>query len=61
MGIIALFLGLFGGASGIVGIVAAFKGTVGGAAFTPAFWLQLAGVLFLACIALLLGGRGEYY
>lgn len=61
MAIVALFLGLLGGACGIVGIISAFKGTVGGANFTPAFWLTLAIVLLLGCIASLLSRTGENY
>ena len=60
MGTFALIIGILGGLSAIAGIATAAEVVPSlGAAFTEMFWLALAGVLFLAAIALSLG-RGGY-
>ena len=60
MGILALILGILGGLCGVMGIITA-AGVVPtlGAEFTVMFWLVLAGILLVACIASLLG-RSSY-
>ena len=60
MGTFALIIGILGGLSAIMGIVTAVEVVPSlGTALTEMFWLALAGVLFLAAIALSLG-RGSY-
>ncbi len=60
MGTVALILGILGGLSAVTGIATAVEVVPSlGAALTETFWLMLAGVLFLAAIALSLG-RGSY-
>jgi len=60
MGVLALFLGILGGLSAIMGVLTA-AGVIqlALAEFTAIFWLVLAGVLFLAAITCLLP-RGSY-
>jgi len=60
MAILAWILAILGGLCAVMGIITA-TGVIPlvGAAFTAMFWLALAGVLFLACIAAALG-RGGY-
>lgn len=60
MGILALILGILGGLCGVMGIITA-AGVVPtlGAEFTVMFWLVLAGILLVACIASLLS-RSSY-
>ncbi len=60
MAIFAWLTGFLGGLCAVMGIITA-TGVIPlvGAAFTAMFWLALAGVLFLACIAAALG-RGGY-
>jgi hypothetical protein len=57
MGLLALFLSLFGALAAIVAILTATQ-TVPplGDEFTTIFWLNVSSVLFLACIASLLSG-----
>ena len=53
MGTFALILGLIGGLCAIMGILDAAEVVPPlGAAFTVEFWMMLAGVLLLACIAI---------
>jgi len=54
MGILALIFGILGGLCGVMGIITA-AGVVPtlGAEFTVMFWLVLAGILLVACIAFL--------
>ncbi|MBA7697955.1 hypothetical protein ES703_106627 [subsurface metagenome] len=60
MGILALILGILGGLCGVMGIITA-AGVVPtlGAEFTVMFWLVLAGILLVACVASLLS-RSSY-
>lgn len=60
MGILALIFGILGGLCGVMGIITA-AGVVPtlGAEFTVMFWLVLAGILLVACIAFLLS-RSSY-
>ena len=60
MAILAWILAILGGLCAVMGIITA-AGVIPlvGAAFSAMFWLALAGVLLLACIAAALG-RGEY-
>ena len=52
MGVLAWVLGILGGLCTVMGIITAAEViSLLGAAFTPMFWLVLAGVLLLACIA----------
>ncbi len=60
MGVFALILGLIGGLCAVMGILTAAEVVPSlGAAFTVEFWMMLAGVLFLACIAVNTS-RSEY-
>ena len=60
MGLLAWILGILGGLCAVVGIITAAEviPTLG-AEFTWMFWLILAGVLLLACIAAAIG-RSAY-
>ena len=60
MGILALIFGILGGLCGVMGIITA-AGVVPtlGAEFTVMFWLVLAGILLVACVASLLS-RSSY-
>jgi len=60
MGLLAWILGTLGGLCAVVGIITAAEviPTLG-SEFTWMFWLILAGVLFLACIACAIG-RSAY-
>jgi len=61
MGLFALILGLLGALCAIMGIVTAAEVvplTIGASALVDwMFWLIVSGVLFLATIAVVLGGR----
>jgi len=64
MGILALVLGILGGLCAVMGIITATEvvtwfDTALPKTFTETFWLTLAGVLLLACIATALSRR-EY-
>ena len=60
MGVLAWVLGILGGLCTVMGIITAAEViSLLGAAFTPMFWLVLAGVLLLACIAAAVS-RTEY-
>ena len=61
MGVLALFLGIFGGLCAIMGVVTAAEVIpLVAAGFTAIFWLGLAGVLFVAAITCLLARGGGY-
>jgi len=59
MGTFALIVGILGALCGVMGVATAADVGVpsAGDAFTPTVWLLLAGVLFLACIAVLSSRR----
>lgn len=63
MGILALILGILGGLCAVMGIIIATEAvtlTIGVSALDGwTFWLTLAGVLFLACIAAALSRRED--
>ena len=60
MGLLALILGILGGLCAIMGIITAAEIILPvTAAFTPVFWLGLAGVLFIAAIFCLVA-QGRY-
>ena len=59
MGVLALILSILGGLCAIMSIIMATDSIqIDLASFTTTYWLSLAGVLFLAAIASLLG-RGS--
>ena len=61
MGTLAWILGILGGLCAVMGIVTAVEIIpllVLGAAFTVMFWLALAAVLLLACIAATVASSG---
>ena len=65
MKISAWILGILGGLCAVMGIITATEAVplLGDAlpgAFTETFWLMLAGVLLLACIAAAVSSREEY-
>jgi len=60
MGLLAWILGILGGLCAVMGIITAAEVVpVLFRQFDGIFWLMLAGVLFLACIACAVG-RGAY-
>ncbi len=59
MGILAWILGTFGGLCTVMGIITATEVIPEFGGLTWMFWLALAAVLFLACIACAVS-RGEY-
>jgi len=59
VGVLAGILAILGGLCGVMGIVTATEVVpLLGAELTWMFWLVLAGVSFLACIAALIAGGG---
>ena len=61
MGTLAWILGILGGLCAVMGIVTAVEIIpllVLGAAFTVMFWLALAAVLLLACVAATIASSG---
>ena len=59
MGMLAWILGILGGLCAVMGIITAVEVIPEVAALTWMFWLVLAAILFLACIAAAIG-RGAY-